>query len=240
MDKFDLVYKKYKDLPIDRTIFMSLIVTVLREKKMHTLDSNISEDIIFMNEMDKEITIYLKNQIEYYNDIDSEIYLIEKYKYVFLLPKINEITFSNVEKEKIIIDALKEYKGQTIFSEHLITYIKQKYLNNKENKQKVNLEKLRKILLSQEEILEKKENIDVLYKYFIDIEDLNNNKELTGKEKLIITLKFGYIKSHFCSKELISKILNIDIDEVEKVYNQNQKKLQKIFDHDLEEHHLNK
>ena len=90
MDKFDLVYKKYKDLPIDRTIFMSLIVTVLREKKMHTLDSNISEDIIFMNEMDKEITIYLKNQIEYYNDIDSEIYLIEKYKYVFLLPKINE------------------------------------------------------------------------------------------------------------------------------------------------------
>lgn len=33
MDKFDLVYKKYKDLPIDRTIFMSLIVTVLREKK---------------------------------------------------------------------------------------------------------------------------------------------------------------------------------------------------------------
>ena len=216
MDKFDLVYKKYKDLPIDRTIFMSLIVTVLREKKMHTLDSNISEDIIFMNEMDKEITIYLKNQIEYYNDIDSEIYLIEKYKYVFLLPKINEITFSNVEKEKIIIDALKEYKGQTIFSEHLITYIKQKYLNNKENKQKVNLEKLRKILLSQEEILEEKENIDVLYKYFIDIEDLNNNKEL------------------------ISKILNIDIDEVEKVYNQNQKKLQKIFDHDLEEHHLNK
>ena len=147
MDKFDLVYKKYKDLPIDRTIFMSLIVTVLREKKMHTLDSNISEDIIFMNEMDKEITIYLKNQIEYYNDIDSEIYLIEKYKYVFLLPKINEITFSNVEKEKIIIDALKEYKGQTIFSEHLITYIKQKYLNNKENKQKVNLEKLRKLLL---------------------------------------------------------------------------------------------
>ena len=94
MDKFDLVYKKYKDLPIDRTIFMSLIVTVLREKKMHTLDSNISEDIIFMNEMDKEITIYLKNQIDYYNDIDSEIYLIEKYKYVFLLPKINEITFS--------------------------------------------------------------------------------------------------------------------------------------------------
>lgn len=240
MDKFDLVYKKYKDLPIDRIIFMSLIVTVLREKKMHTLDSNISEDIIFMNEMDKEITIYLKNQIEYYNDIDSEIYLIEKYKYVFLLPKINEITFSNVEKEKIIIDALKEYKGQTIFSEHLITYIKQKYLNNKENKQKVNLEKLKKILLSQEEILEEKENIDVLYKYFIDIEDLNNNKELTGKEKLIIILKFGYIKSHFCSKELISKILNIDIDEVEKVYNQNQKKLQKIFDHDLEEHHLNK
>ena len=149
MDKFDLVYKKYKDLPIDRTIFMSLIVTVLRERKMHTLDSNISEDIIFMNEMDKEITIYLKNQIGYYNDIDSEIYLIEKYKYVFLLPKINEITFSNVEKEKIIIDALKEYKGQTIFSEHLITYIKQKYLNNKENKQKLNLEKLRKILLSQ-------------------------------------------------------------------------------------------
>lgn len=194
---------------------------------MHTLDSNISEDIIFMNEMDKEITIYLKNQIEYYNDIDFEIYLIEKYKYVFLLPKINEITFSNVEKEKIIIDALKEYKGQTIFSEHLITYIKQKYLNNKENKQKVNLEKLRKILLSQEEILEEKENIDVLYKYFIDIEDLNNNKELTGKEKLIIILKFGYIKSHFCFKELISKILNIDIDEVEKVYNQNQKKITK-------------
>lgn len=102
------------------------------------------------------------------------------------------------------------------------------------------MEKLKKILLSQEEILEEKENIDVLYKYFIDIEDLNNNKELTGKEKLIIILKFGYIKSHFCSKELISKILNIDIDEVEKVYNQNQKKLQKIFDHDLEEHHLNK
>ena len=216
MDKFDLVYKKYKDLPIDRTIFMFLIVTVLREKKMHMLDSNISEDITFMNEMDKEITIYLKNQIEYYNDIDSEIYLIEKYKNVFLLPKINEINFSTVEKERIIIDALKE------------------------NKQKVNLKKLRKILLSQEEILEEKENIDVLYKYFIDIEDLINNKELTGKEKLIIILKFGYIKSHFCSKELISEILNIDIDEVEKVYNQNQKKLQKIFDYDLEEHHLNK
>ena len=109
MDKFDLVYKKYKDLPIDRTIFMSLIVTVLREKKMHTLDSNISEDIIFMNEMDKEITIYLKNQIEYYNDIDSEIYLIEKYKYVFLLPKINEITFSNVEKEKMSKEEKEKY-----------------------------------------------------------------------------------------------------------------------------------
>ena len=35
MDKFDLVYKKYKDLPIDRTIFMSLIVTVLREKNAY-------------------------------------------------------------------------------------------------------------------------------------------------------------------------------------------------------------
>lgn len=102
------------------------------------------------------------------------------------------------------------------------------------------MEKLRKILLSQKEILEEKENIDVLYKYFIDIEDLINNKELTEKEKLIIILKFGYIKSHFCSKKLICEILNIDIGEVEKVYNQNQKKLQKIFDYDLEEHHLNK
>ena len=217
MDKFDLVYKKYKDLPINRTIFMSLIVTVLREKKMHTLDSSISEDIIFMNEMDKEITIYLKNQIEYYNDIDSEIYLIEKYKYVFLLPKINEITFSNVEKEKIIIDALKEYKGQTIFSEHLVIYIKQKYLNNKENKQKVNLKKLRKILLSQEEILEEKENIDVLYKYFIDIEDLNIVMELGSTTSIKSAIMGGLgisTISKWAIQDLVKsgkvKILNIE------------------------------
>ena len=48
---------------------------------------------------DKEFTLgTLKEKVSY---LVSQI--IEKYKYVFLLPKINEITFSNVEKEKIII-----------------------------------------------------------------------------------------------------------------------------------------
>lgn len=239
MNIAQLAYKEYKNAPISKDDLDSLI-TVLLDKKTSMLDSNISKDILFMNELDKMICIYLKKRISK-GDIDAEIYMIEKYKYVFSLPKIIKRCFSIQKKEDIILKALEGYNGSVLFSKFLVDYIKLKYLSNEKiNIKKIDIQKLKQFLSSKKDIIEQKNNIDTLYSYFFDVEDLLNDDFISDREKAIILLKFGYINFRFCDISTISNILNIDYDEVEKVYQENQKKLQKVCNNDFEEHYLNK
>lgn len=227
----NLALKQYQDYNIDEKKLINFLNEATIE--FSTLNTGISNDIAIMSELDKVMCLYLKQKIIEGN-LDYEILVIEKYKYLF---SRFDIKMKENEKEDLLLDSIKSYDGKESFPIYTIRYIKKRIgIDKKQNN--LNINKLKVQLQNQS----KSENYnvqstDILYKYFNDIDDVLCS-DISAKEKIVILLKFGYIDSKYYRDEFVSKLLKTDINEVKKIYKKNKENLKLVIEEDINKHYI--
>ena len=98
-------------------------------RKSYDVKCGLSADIYYKFLIQNRITLLLCQKI-IKDNIDLEIYLIEKYMpivdYIFNKLRLNE---SDINKEDVIIKAIETYDGVRLFSLHILDTLKKDYIN---------------------------------------------------------------------------------------------------------------
>ena len=226
--------KKYQDYNISNKKLMELLDKAIDSANSQK-DTNISLDVLTMSELDKKVCLYLKEQVQN-DDLEAEILVIEKYKFVFNRLKQE---YTTEQKEEMIKEALLNYTGKDLFSLYLLHYIKRQIEEEKIEETELDLNKLKDMVKENKLEAQCNDEDSMLYKYFYDIDDIVNGN-YTIKEKAIILLRFGYINGNYYSELQISEMLNIDYDYVKNITVSNQMKAKIVHENSISAHQSEK
>lgn len=208
-------------------------------------DMGVSPELYLLIETETRIlkTLCL---LAYEGNIDIEIDLMNQYynKLNLILNKMN-LNFSEKEKEDILISSIESYKGEKLFSLHMVKVVKTKIKNTLLNQDiaEINLETSKTYivksfeerianLLSNKELVENVTYIEEIFSRFnlLELIDANDEKFYT-----FVYLKYGYYNNIYFSINDIAIILNMKVSDAKKYYIKSLNLLKQVINKKVDE-----
>lgn len=227
------IYKKHEEyLPYELYDKMILEVLSCYNEDMH-LNFEIYLFIELENRILKELCLLATA-----GNIDIEVDLIDKYyfKLRYILDKMH-LSYNEKEKEDILITSIETYKGEKIFSLHILQVIREKIQkeilktnndetvldNNSENINRKNVSNNMDQILNDlinnftidEKLIKEETFVEYIFNKFNLIELVDMNDENFYK---FVYLKYGYYNNTYFSINDIAIILNIKVTDAKKYY----------------------
>lgn len=247
-------YKKYAQYLPDN-LYDEIILEVVTK---YDKDMGVNPELYLLIETEIRI-LKILCLLAYEGNIDLEIDLMDQYlnRLNLILNKMN-LNFSEKEKEDILISSIESYKGEKLFSLHMVKVVKSKIKNTllKQNVVESNLETSENYivqsfedrianLLSNKELVENVIYIEEIFSRFNLLELINVNDEVFYK---FVYLKYGYYNNIYFSINDIAIILNIKVSDAKKYYINSlnllkqviNKKVDEIFKYKQKEKYLKK
>lgn len=202
-------YSEYQDV-LNEEFYNKLEIELLI---LYKPDASINQQVELLLIASNLVLKRLVDEINL-NNIDIEISLIEKYKNIVNLV-MRKMGFSedviDENRENILIDALKDYDGNRLFSLCIVDYIR-KNINNSID-ENISLDNYLDEYTKNKQCLKIPTYIEKISKK-LDILSVVDDKNLSK----FIYLKYGYYNDIYFSNEEISSITSMKIEDVNNYY----------------------